>query len=145
MSGDYGAIGRTSGPLPGIGQIQATVSIALFDHDRTGAQQEVASRLQRVKEQIADLARGIEQEVRKAALDLQSAAAEVVVADASVDLAVRELALAEDRFRNGVSDNVEVVAAQDAVAITRDERTAALARHADARREGNSPASRRSC
>jgi outer membrane protein TolC len=133
VSGDYGAIGRMSGPFPGIGEIQATVSIALFDRDRTGAQQEVASRLQRVNEQIADLARGIEQELRKAVLDLQSADAEIAVADAAVDLAMRELALAEDRFRNGVSDNIEVVAAQDAVAVTRDERTTALARHADAR------------
>ncbi len=133
VSGDYGALGRTSGPLPGIGQIQATVSMTLFDRDRTGALRELGSRLQRVNDEIADLARGIEQDVRKAALDLQSAADQVEVADAAVDLASRELALAEDRFRNGVSDNVEVVQAQDAVAATRDDRTTALARHADAR------------
>ncbi len=133
VTGDYGAIGRTSGPLPGIGEIQTTVTIVLFDHDRTGARQEISSRLRRVNEQIADLARGIEEELRKAILDLQSAEQQVTVADAAVTLAEQELALAEDRFRNGVGDNVEVITAQDAVAATRDDRIAALARHADAK------------
>ena len=133
VSGDYGAIGRTSGPLPGIGEIQATVTISLFDRDRTGAKREATSLLDRVNEEIADLARGIEQELRKAVLDLQSTEQQVDVMNAAVDLAERELTLAEDRFRNGVSDNVEVVAAQDAVAATRDDRIAALVRHADAK------------
>ena len=133
LAGDYGALGRSFDSLPGIGEIQATVTISLFDRDRAGAQQELNSRLQRVDAQMGDLARGIEQEVRKAVLDLASTEEQVRVADATVDLATRELALAEDRFRNGVSDNVEVIAAQDALAQTRDERIAALARHADAR------------
>jgi outer membrane protein TolC len=133
LTGDYGALGRSFDSLPGIGEIQATVSISLFDRDRAGAQQELSGRRERVNAQLADLARGIEQELRKAVLDLASTDEQVRVADATVDLATRELALAEDRFRNGVSDNVEVIAAQDALAQTRDERIAALARHADAR------------
>ena len=56
VAGDYGAMGASVGELPGIGEIQATVSISLFDRDRIGAQSEVAARLQRVNEQIADLA-----------------------------------------------------------------------------------------
>jgi len=133
VSGDYGALGNSLGSLPGIGQIQATVSIPLFDRDRLGAESEVLARRQRVAVQMTDLARGIEQEVRKAMLDLDSAAEQVRVAEAAVELATRELALAEDRFRHGVSDNIEVIAAQDALALTRDERIAALTRHADAR------------
>ena len=50
-----------------------------------------------------------------------------------LDLAQQELRLAEDRFRNGVTDNIEVVTAQDALAAAQDDRITALARHADAR------------
>jgi outer membrane protein TolC len=133
VNGDYGALGRSFGSLPGIGEVQATVTISLFDRDRAGAQQEVSGRLHAINEQLADLARGIEQELRKAVLDLESTDEQVHVDEAAVDLATRELALAQDRFRDGVSDNIEVIAAQDALAQTQDERINALARHADAR------------
>jgi hypothetical protein len=36
ISGKYGAIGRNFGSMPGIGDIQATVSVTLFDRDRNG-------------------------------------------------------------------------------------------------------------
>jgi outer membrane protein TolC len=133
LSGDYGALGRNFGSLPGIGEIQGTISITLFDRDRNGEQKQLESRVQRLDEQMEDLARGIEQEVRKALLDLDSTEQQVAVTQAGLDLAQRELALAEDRFRNGVTDNIEVITAQDALDIAQDDRIAALARHADAR------------
>ena len=40
--------------------------------------------------------------------------------------------MAQDRFRNGVTDNIEVVTAQDTLASAQDDRIMALARHADA-------------
>jgi outer membrane protein TolC len=43
------------------------------------------------------------------------------------------LTLAEDRFRNGVTDNIEVITAQNSVAQAQDTRIVALAQHADAR------------
>lgn len=130
---DYGALGPNLTSMPGTGQIQATLSIPLFDPDRTAEERELESRIQRVTIQLTDLARGIQQDIRTAVLDTQSAEEQVHVADAGVSLAVQELTLTEDRFRNGVSDNVEVVTAQDALARARDDRIAALARHADAR------------
>ena len=53
----------------------------------------------------------------------------MVVTEAALDLAQQELKLAEDRFRNGVTDNIEVVTAQDALARAQDDRIAALANH----------------
>ena len=132
LSGDYGALGRGFGSMPGIGEIQGTVSITLFDWDRSGEQKQLESRVQRLKEQMDDLARGIEQDVRKAMLDLDSTEQQVNVTQAGLDLAQQELKLAEDRFRNGITDNIEVVTAQDALAAAQDDRIAALARHADA-------------
>jgi outer membrane protein TolC len=82
--------------------------------------------------QIDDLTRGIEQDLRKALLDLDSAANQVSVTESALALAERELTLAQDRFRNGVTDNIEVVTAQDTLASAQDDRIMALARHADA-------------
>lgn len=133
LGGDYGAIGRNFGTMPGTGQIQGTLSITLFDRDRKGEQQELENRLRRLDAQRNDLARGIEEELRKAVLDLQSTAEQVKVTEAALDLAGHELDLARDRFRNGVADNIEVVTAQDALASSQNDRLGALARHADAR------------
>jgi len=133
LNGDYGALGRNFGSMPGIGEIQGTVSVTLYDRDRNGEKKQLAAQLERLDDQIADLARGIEQEIRKAALDLESAEQQVMVTQEALGLAQQELKLAEDRFRNGLTDNIEVVTAQDALAAAQDDSITALARHADAR------------
>lgn len=133
VSGNYGPFGRSFGELPGIGLIQGTLSFTIFDRDRSGEAKELRSRLDRVDEQIADLQRGIEQDVRKALLDLASAEQQVSVTQAGVDLATSELKLAEDRFRHGVTDNIEVITAQSSLQSAQDDHITALARHADAR------------
>ena len=133
VSGNYGGLGRNLGELPGTGLIQGTLSFTVFDHDRGGEAKEIASRVNRVDAQISDLERGIEQDLRKAMLDLDSAQQQVMVTQAGEDLARSELKLAEDRFRHGVTDNIEVITAQSSLATAQDEHIAALARHADAR------------
>ena len=133
INGDYGAFGRNFGQMPGVGQIQGTLTFTVFDRDRNGEQKEIAARLQRVDVQIADLERGIEQDLRKALLDLASAEEQVSVTQAGVDLAGSELKLSEDRFRSGVTDNIEVITAQSSLQSAQDDHISALARHADAR------------
>jgi outer membrane protein TolC len=132
-NGNYGAIGDKLDSLPGTFLVQATLSITLFDRDRTGERIELDSQLRQINDQIGDMARGIEQDLRTALLNLQSAEDQVAVANQSLDLAQRELTLAEDRFRNGVTDNIEVITAQNSVAQAQDTRIVALAQHADAR------------
>ena len=131
INGDYGALG-TIHNMAGIGEIQGTVTVTLFDLDRNGERKELSSRVQRLNQQIDDLSRGIEQDLRKALLDLDSADNQVGVTESALALAQRELTLAQDRFRNGVTDNIEVVTAQDMLASAQDDRILALARHADA-------------
>jgi len=132
VNGDYGAIGRQFGSIVETGQIQGTLTVTLFDRDRAGEKTEIQSRLKRLNEQIEDLNRQIEQELRKALLDLESTENQVTVTEAALHLAERELSLAQDRFRNGVTDNIEVVTAQATLAGAQDDRIMALARHADA-------------
>jgi outer membrane protein TolC len=132
VNGNYGAAGRNFGSMPSSGGIEGVVSITIFDKDRTGEKQQLESQAERLKAQIDDLARGIEQDLRKAVLDIQSAEQQVSVTQANLDLAQRELTLAEDRFRNGVTDNIEVVTAQDALTSAQDDHIAAVAQHEDA-------------
>ena len=109
------------------------MTIDLFDRDRQGEAKEIESRVRRVDEQMADLRLGIEQDLRGALLDLDSAAGEVAVAKQGLDLAQTELTLARDRFREGVTDNLEVITAQDAVARAQQNYITALTRHVDAK------------
>jgi outer membrane protein TolC len=132
VNGDYGAIGRKFDSMAGTGEIQGTLTVTLFDRDRAGEKTELQSQLKRLNAQIDDLNREIEQELRKAVLDLESTENQVTVTEAALHLAERELSLAQDRFRNGVTDNIEVVTAQASLASAQDDRVMALARHADA-------------
>jgi outer membrane protein TolC len=132
VNGDYGAIGQGFGSLAGTGEVQGTLTVTLFDRDRAGEKTELQSQLKRLNAQIDDLSRQIEQELRTALLDLDSTENQVTVTESALHLAERELSLAQDRFRNGVTDNIEVVTAQATLASSQDDRIMALARHADA-------------
>ncbi len=116
IGGTYGEFGRSIGGVTGIGGIQAQIDVTVFDRDRTGAAQQIESQLRRVDYQIADLRRGIEEDIREALLNLQSTAEQVAVAKEGLDLAQRELGLTQDRFQAGTTNNVEVVTAQDELA-----------------------------
>lgn len=133
VSGNYGGLGRSIGSVQGIGLIQGTIDFTVYDRDRSGEAQEIAARLRRVDDQIADLRRGIEQDIREALLNLESTEEQVQVAKEGQDLALRELKLAQDRFESGVTNNVEVVTAQDSVARAQENYILAVSSYSDAR------------
>jgi len=133
VDANYGPIGRNFGNFPLTGAAEVSMTIDLFDRDRQGEAKEIASRVRRVDEQMADLRLGIEQDLRSALLDLDSAASEVAVAKQGLNLAQTELTLARDRFQEGVTDNLEVITAQDAVARAQQNYITALTRHVDAK------------
>jgi outer membrane protein TolC len=133
VSGNYGANGPTPGDLQQTGLVKVDLQFTIFDLDREGERKELQSRLQRVEAQIADERRGIEQDVRGALLNLESSGDQVAVAQEGLSLAERELKMAEDRFRHGVADNIEVVNAQDALARAQQNRILALTGYADAK------------
>jgi len=72
--------------------------------------------LQQSRSQLENLRGQIDQDVRSALLDLQSASDQVAVARSNVDLASQTLDQSQDRFKAGVTDNIEVVQAQESVA-----------------------------
>jgi outer membrane protein TolC len=133
LSGNYGGLGRSVGSVESTYVLQGQLDFTVFDRDRTGEAQELASRLKRIDSQIADLRLGVEQDVRAALLNLESTAEQVAVAQEGQDLAKRELTLTQDRFRSGVTNNIEVTTAQDELARAQENYILAVSSYADAK------------
>jgi len=133
INGNFGEIGRSIGSVASTGLLQGQIDFTLFDRDRKGEAQELASRVKRVDDQIDDLRRGIEEDLREALLNLDSAAEQVAVAKEGQELARRELELAQDRFQSGTANNVEVITAQDELARAEENYILAVSSHVDAK------------
>jgi outer membrane protein TolC len=133
INGNFGEIGRSIGGVKSTGLIQGQIDFTLFDRDRNGEAQELASRVRRIDDQIADLRRGIDEELREALLNLDSAVEQVAVARDGQELARRELQMAQDRFEQGTANNVEVITAQDELARADENYIVAVVSHVDAK------------
>jgi outer membrane protein TolC len=114
---DYGAIGPNFGNSHGTFTASASVNIPIFQGTRVKADVLAAdAALQQRKAELENLKGRIDQDVRNAFFDLDSANELVKVAKSNTDLARETLAQAQDRFGAGVTDNIEVVQAQESVA-----------------------------
>jgi outer membrane protein TolC len=133
VNGNFGGIGRSIGGVQATGLIQGQVDFTVFDQDREGEEAELASRLRRIDDQMADLRRGVDEDLRAALLNLESAAEQVNVAEQGQELAKRELQEARDRFDAGTANNVEVVTAQDELARAEENYILAVSSHVDAK------------
>jgi len=90
------------------------------------AQSEIAIR--QLKQQEQDLRNRIVFEVKTAAAEVASARNEVDVANLGVQLARQQVEQSRDRFQAGVTNNVEVIQAQDDLARANDNQIGALYR-----------------
>ncbi len=130
FNGDYGDLGRTPGSSHGTFSATASLNIPIFQGGRTrGDIQQAESVLAQRRAQLDDQRSRIEFEVRSAFLDLQAAADQVAVARSSVDLAQQTVTQAQDRFAAGVTNNIEVVQAQEALAAANESYIASLFAH----------------
>ena len=124
---DYGLSGVNPGSSHGTVDAAATLRIPIFQGGRVhGDVLRADASLTEERQRLEDLRARIDQEVRDAYLDLDSAAQEVSVEKSAVTLATRNLEQSRDRFASGVTDNLEVVQAQDALAIASDAYIASL-------------------
>jgi outer membrane protein TolC len=117
FAGDYGANGK--GPANAHGSFTAGVamSVPVFDGNRVKAEvTEAQARENQLKAALADLRGRIEFEIRNAQLDLRSSGERLEVARGALELARLQETQARDRFAAGVTSNLEVVQAQEAVA-----------------------------
>jgi outer membrane protein TolC len=65
-------------------------------------------------------------EVQNAFLDLQATTEQLQVATKARDLATKQLEQSRDRFAAGVASNIEVIQAQEAVAVANEQYISAL-------------------
>jgi outer membrane protein TolC len=117
LSANFGDIGVNPAQSNGTWQVNGGISIPIFAGGKVHSDLlEADSQLKQARSQLGDLRGRIDYEVRTALLDLSAAAEQVEVARSSVDLAEQAFAQSRDRFSAGVTDNLEVVQAQEAVA-----------------------------
>jgi len=90
---------------------------------------EADAALNRLKAEFEDLKASIHYDIRKAFLDLSASEDRVMVAESAVSLAREQVAQSESRFRAGVTNNVEVVQAQEALATANENHIAGLQAH----------------
>jgi outer membrane protein TolC len=130
VTADYGDVGPTLGSSHGTFSFVASAKISVFDGGRiAGDVIQAKAALKQRQDELADLGGLIEYQVRSAFLDIGSAADQVAVARDNLDLANQTLVQARDRFSAGVTDNIEVVQAQESVAAANDTLISALFAH----------------
>jgi outer membrane protein TolC len=117
VDANYGDIGVNPSQSNGTWQVNGGLNIPIFAGGKVHSDVlEADAQLKQARSQLGDVRGRIDYEVRAALLDLNSAADQVEVARSSVELAEEALTQSRDRFSAGVTDNLEVVQAQEAVA-----------------------------
>lgn len=130
FDGDYGDIGTTLSHSHGTLDATGTASVALFkEYGFRGEAQVAQSQLDTEKAQLSDKNAQVDADVRDALLDIASAQKQVEVAKSSVELANEALSEAQQRYANGVDDNLAVSQAQQSVAQAESQYVTSLYRH----------------
>lgn len=129
FAGDYGtsAIKSSEVSLP-TRSIGVRLDVPIFNGGRTHSEVQTAASLERqAAAQAGDLKLAIEKDVRLALDNLITRESQVRAAQKALSLATHELELSQDRFANGVADNIEVVTAQTALENARQTLVTSLA------------------
>jgi outer membrane protein TolC len=127
FSADYGAGGPHPSTAAQVFDLRGTLSIPIFQGGSVhGDVLQADARLEQSRERLDNLRAQVDSDVRAALLNLQSSAEQVKVARSNIDLAEQTLAQSRDRFSAGVTDTVEVVQSQEAVASAHEQYISSL-------------------
>jgi outer membrane protein TolC len=130
VNGSYGDIGPTFGNSHGDFTFQAGIRVPLFTGGRIkGDITQAEAELHQRKAEAENIRGQIDQDIRTALLNLNAAKEQVEVAKQNVELANENLARSKDRFTSGVTDSVEVVQAEQALASANDQYITSLYDH----------------
>lgn len=117
LNSDYGVIGINPAQSHGTFSLTGTLRIPLWQGGKVkGDVEQANAELYQREAELEDLKSQIEGELRNAYLDLQAASSQVEVAQRNIQVAKETLDLTRQKFEAGVSDNVEVVQAQESLA-----------------------------
>jgi outer membrane protein TolC len=124
---DYGVIGQKPTAVHGTFSATIGLRVPVFEGGRVEADiSQADAQLRDQQARQKSLGERIDLEVRTTMLDVDSAALRVAAARVATTLADLQLEQARDRFAAGVSDNLEVVQSQTAVAVAQDNYIAGL-------------------
>ncbi len=130
VAGNWGEIGSVPGDVLPTYLLMGTLNIPIFQGGKVhGDVLKAEASLRQAQAQMADVRAQIDQDIRNALLDLKSTSDQVEVAQSSVNLAEEALAQSRDRFSAGVTDNLEVVQAQEALASAHESLISSLYLH----------------
>lgn len=118
LNADYGAVGGSLPDARKTFSIVGRVRVPIWQGGYAeGAVQQSSAAVRQRRAELDDLGSQIEGDVRKAYLDVEAASSQVEVAQRNQEVARQTLDLTRQRFEAGISDNVEVVQAQEAAAV----------------------------
>jgi outer membrane protein TolC len=118
VTADYGGAGANLGNFNRVYTVAGNISMPIYTGGRIRADIEQAQAdLARREAEFEDLKGRVAYDVRVAWLDLSASDSSVKVAERNKALADRALTQSQDRYTNGVTNYLEVVQAQEAVAV----------------------------
>jgi outer membrane protein TolC len=127
FNADYGAGGAHPSTATQVYDVRGTLTIPIFQGGSVhGDVLQADARLEQSRDRLDNLRAQIDSDVRTALLNLQSSAELVNVARSNVDLSEETLVQSRDRFTAGVTDTVEVVQSQQAVAAAHEQYISSL-------------------
>jgi outer membrane protein TolC len=127
FNADVGTAGSHPSTATQVFDVRGTLSIPIFTGNSVhGDILQADARLQQTRERLDNLRAQIDSDIRTALLNLQSSAELVNVARSNIDLAEETLLQSRDRFSAGVTDTVEVVQSQEAVASAHEQYISSL-------------------
>ena len=116
VNGNYGRIGTNPAQTQTTYYGAATLNVPIWLGGRTeGEIAEAKAALAQRKAELEDTRSQVESDVRNAFLDLRAATSQVEVARRNLQVTRETLELTRQRFDAGVTDNVEVVKAQESL------------------------------
>ena len=118
VTADYGAIGLTPSSAFPTYSLTGAVEVPIFDGGRERARAlQAEAEVKRRAAELEDMKALVYYDVRTAFLDLEAQRQQMEAATRGQQLANQQLQQSRDRFAAGVASNIEVVQAQEAVAV----------------------------
>jgi outer membrane protein TolC len=131
LDADIGALGPKASQADRTYSVAAVVRVPIFDGGQTRARvQHAEADLAEREAELADLSAGLRYDVEGALLDIKAADAGVDVAARTLALSEQELEQAQDRFKAGVANTLELVQAQETLATAHEQYIARVFAHA---------------
>jgi outer membrane protein TolC len=134
FNADYGDIGQRPWESHGAFTVSTRVRVPIFlGRSVEGRLMEADAALSQRAAELEDLKGRIYYDIQIAFLDLKAAADRVQVAQSAIKLAEEQVMQSQDRFRAGVTNNVEVIQAQEALATASENHISSLQAHSAAK------------